>query len=125
MEREGHVADGAKVMTDGAALAIGLFDDRIAFPQGQTFQTVGTVGLADNPVPPARLIATPAAGNLREDAVAGSQTEAIHRLLQERESQDNTAAPWCGVPVIAVLGVECKVGQHAGHQHSSTNNVMV
>lgn len=63
MQRKRDVAHGAKMVADRATFAIGARDERLAFADGQRFQTVRAERLARNAVPKSRIVAATAARN--------------------------------------------------------------
>jgi hypothetical protein len=81
MKGERDVSDCAEMVADGAALAIGPGDQRVAFSHRERFQAIGAVRLPGDPVPEARLIGAAATRNLRKDAVRGCQMDTIHHSL--------------------------------------------
>ena len=52
VEREGHIVNGTEMMADRTVLAIGLFDQWIAFPHREGFHAVGAERFADDAIPP-------------------------------------------------------------------------
>jgi hypothetical protein len=73
-----EVAQGAEVMADGATMPFGPFVDRLRFAMSEAFETVGTVDLAGDAVPGARVVAAATARVLVGNGFDRREAQTFH-----------------------------------------------
>jgi hypothetical protein len=66
------------MMADGATMTFGALVDGLGFAVGEVFETVGTVDLAGDAIPGARVIAATTARVLVGNAFDGRETQTFH-----------------------------------------------
>src|SRR5262249_49749720 len=86
LQGEAVKAHRAEPGADGAAVVARLFDERLAFADGEHLVTIGAIGLADNAVPGAFVTTATTAGHADRHRFRCCQAQAFHAPVLARRN---------------------------------------